>query len=162
MEVRKLDYKWELVYYIWDERLVGSLGNQSFNIHAVSGGGRGATIGVPDRSLASYSPHRRKAHGIRGGVIPPGWWRVERPSEYRGKMMRPSARLIPMSMQWVDYNRDYDREPFLIHGRGPQGSDGCLVIESDAVCWMRSKIGEGHGSMLPILIKTILIGLSRL
>jgi hypothetical protein len=122
----------DFVYYVWSEILLGSIDGQSFCMKAVSGGGRGRTQGKAEASLASYSPHKTtiKAQGKRGGSLPPGLWRVERPSEYKGKMGKPVAKLTPISDQVSAYpSREYKKAPFLIHGRGKEGSDGCIVIE---------------------------------
>ena len=45
-------------------------------------------------------------------------------------------RHLGMTREWFPHDyipyslgRDYDKEPFLIHGTGTYGSDGCIVIE---------------------------------
>jgi hypothetical protein len=131
----------QLTYYVWDELLTGRIGEKSFSIRAVSGGGRGRLKGQPEYSLGSFSSYRKKddKEGVRGGVLPPGLWRVEKPSKYKGKKKAPVSILVPINIdeplkdlrpaQKTPYGRDYTEEPFLIHGRGPKGSDGCLVIE---------------------------------
>ena len=61
---------------------------------------------------------------------PPGKWKIEKPSQYKGNMKAPAAKLTPLGNQVVDYPmREYVNRPFLIHGPGEKGSDGCIVIE---------------------------------
>lgn len=147
----------DFVYYVWSEILVGSLSGQSFCIHAVSGGGRGRTEGQAERSFASFSPHRGtdRATGTRGGPLPPGLWRVERPSQYAGKMGKPAARLIPESSQVSDYaTREYNDVPFLIHGRGEQGSDGCLVIEKPERKLLLDAVEKAGGATILVSLNT--------
>lgn len=93
---------------------------------AVSGGGRGRTIGRPDTSMSSFSPYRKASSTQRGGSIPPGRWKIENPDKYDGAKMPPVSRLTPLDGQFVAYG---NRDAFLIHGRGADGSDGCIVIE---------------------------------
>lgn len=131
-----------LTYYVWSERLIGSIGDQKFSMRAVSGGGRGGK--KPDNTLASYGAYRGKdaATGQRGGTLPPGYYRVEKPSTYGGSIHgppiskltpisidEPFAALNPTSTPDAPYGRDYEKEPFLIHGPGVKGSDGCIVID---------------------------------
>ena len=87
----------DLTYWVWSERLDGSIGDKRFSMRAVSGGGRGGT--KPEASLASYSPYRKtdETTGRRGGTIPPGYYRVERPSGYCGCIGGPPiAKLTPL------------------------------------------------------------------
>lgn len=120
----------DFVYYVWNEQLVGSIQGESFNVRAVSGGGRGGK--AEDRSFDSFSPYKATDDktGARGGVLPPGKWKIQKPSNYKGKMKAPVAKLTPFGSQIVDFSmREYTNRPFLIHGPGEKGSDGCIVIE---------------------------------
>jgi hypothetical protein len=129
---RPMPKKFDFVYYTFAEILVGDLGGKSFIIPAVSGGGRGGQ--EPEATFASYNAHRatKKVRGItqrRGGSLPPGLWQIEKPSVYRGKFRKPVAKLAPIGIQREEFpTRDYNKEPFLIHGPGDKGSDGCIVI----------------------------------
>lgn len=120
----------DFVYYIWNEQLVGSIQGESFSVRAVSGGGRGGKHA--DHCFDSFSPYKTTDDktNTRGGVIPPGKWRIEKPSDYNGRMKAPAAKLTPLGNQIVDFSmREYTDRPFLIHGPGEKGSDGCIVIE---------------------------------
>ncbi len=141
----------DLVYYVWSELLVGTVHGESFCVRAVSGGGRGRTQGVPETSFASFSPHRGTNSGarIRGGVIPPGLWKIERPSLYSGAFAKPVAKLIPAGNQASLYpTREYENEPFLIHGRGERGSNGCIVIERVERVRLLDSVEKSGGAVL--------------
>ena len=133
------------------------MAGESFCIRAVSGGGRGCTSGKEERTFGSFSPHRAtdKGAGIRGGVIPPGLWQVDLPSNYDGKMKKPAAKLIPRGHQVSDYStREYTNTPFLIHGRGENGSDGCIVIEKEERVRLLGAIERSGGAMILVTVET--------
>lgn len=129
----------DLTYYVWSERLIGSIGDVRYNIRAVSGGGRGGKN--PANSFESYNPHTAKIEkiGQRGGVIPPGYYQIEKPSKYAGKIKgKPISKLTPVFIEdstgFIEekdtpFGRDFTWEAFLIHGPGTLGSDGCIVID---------------------------------
>lgn len=147
----------DFVYYVWSETLVGSLEGKSFCVRAVSGGGRGRTAGEPEKSFASFSPHvgTDNVTGTRGGTLPPGLWRVELPSEYVGSMGKPAAKLTPISNQVSDYaTREYTFAPFLIHGRGEKGSDGCLVIEKTERKILLDAVEKAGGATILVSLNT--------
>jgi len=152
-------------------------------MRAVSGGGRGSTKKKPDTSLASYSPYQKtdKGKGTRGGTIPPGYYKVGKPSEYSGSMKGPPiSKLTPIDVSDpfsdtgnsdTPYGRDFNDAPFLIHGRGPEGSDGCIVIDGahrkpllDAVeaskdpITLRVSLDESEGNVLSPHIGANFIG----
>lgn len=147
----------DFAYYVWSETLVGNLAGQSFCVHAVSGGGRGRIAGKAETSFASYSPHKATDHakGVRGGTLPPGLWHIELPSKYAGKMAKPVAKLTPKSKQLSDYaTREYKHTPFLIHGRGSEGSDGCLVIEKPERKRLLDAVEKAGGATLLVTLNT--------
>jgi hypothetical protein len=144
--------KFNFVYYTFSETLVGDLDGQSFVMRAVSGGGRGGKN--PESSFASYSPHRatkdatKTTKPVRGGSLPPGLWRIEKPSLYAGRMGRPAAKLTPIGMQETEFQRDYKDEPFLIHGPGKLGSNGCIVIEKNFRKPLLDAVEKAGGAIL--------------
>ncbi len=121
----------DMTYWIAAERMEGQIGGNRYTFRAFSGGGRGSVkYGVSEYSIASYSPYRRMIHKTqRGGAIPPGVWRIEDPREKGDSkgvwvaVLTPSAEVRKLYPQ-----RDFDIERFKIHGNGPNGSDGCIVI----------------------------------
>lgn len=116
-----------LTYYIFEGELVGTAGNRMWNITALSGGGGGSRVNPTDGNAnnpyaqgikTEYGPNHR-----HGGPIPVGRYRIGVP--YRDTHLGPCARLDP-------YDADQERimmgrDGFYIHGRGPHGSDGCIV-----------------------------------
>jgi hypothetical protein len=115
-------------YSIARELLWGNIGGESFACAAKSGGGRGGL--TPQQSLSSYNPHRKMQAATRGGAIPPGWWTIGTPvvsGDTKGPWV---SVLTPDEATRQAYAaRDYDKARFKIHGPGPKGSDGCIVIE---------------------------------
>jgi hypothetical protein len=66
-----------LTYDIQSELLQGEVGNQKFHLQAVSGGGRGSKRKPEgDELIRSWSfwTKENEAGGVRGGIIPPGFY----------------------------------------------------------------------------------------
>ena len=86
---------------------------------------------VPEYSFSSFSPKRRMdtTRGVRGGVIPPGVWTIGLPRETGDSKGPWVSVLMPDEETRQTFpQRDYDVERFKIHGPGPKGSDGCIVM----------------------------------
>mgnify|MGYP001286680606 CR=1 FL=1 len=119
------------------ELLSGLVGTHHFHVHAVSGGGRGATVaGVASERLTSHMATTKtiKQNGQyiqRGGTLPPGAYTCQYLANHPpfGECIRlhalPSATAIhsPFATMPIVHGRG----GFYIHGRGPHGSDGCIV-----------------------------------
>jgi hypothetical protein len=117
------------------ERLTGMIGTDHFHLHAVSGGGRGRTVGVASDTVESHLAttqlikHGPRAH--RGGTLPPGTYRCQYLANHHHfhECVRlhalPSATAIhsPFATMPIVHGRG----GFYIHGRGRHGSDGCIV-----------------------------------
>ena len=145
----------DLTYSVARELLWGEIGGRKFVMTARSGGGRGSlTRGVAQSTLSSYSPTRAKndSAGIRGGAIPPGTWTI-RPPKISGDTKGPWVSvLVPDTGTRADYpERDYDVERFKIHGTGPLGSDGCLVIDSTHRIPLLKAVKKAGGATLTVL-----------
>jgi len=121
-----------LTYAIFDGVLVGQIGGRHIHILAASGGGGGSTI--PHNPKGGYSGAHQgefypyltglQASGAtnsathrHGGPLPIGRYRML--YEANHPHLHQCVRLIP---QFPSH-----RSGFLIHGRGPHGSDGCIV-----------------------------------
>ena len=143
----------DLTYSIARELLFGTVGGKQFAVPATSGGGRGATTaGVPQTSLASYSPFVKKAGTTRGGAIPPGTWRILMPKESGDSKGPWVSVLMPDAATRDSFpQRDYDIERFKIHGTGPKGSDGCLVIAPAHRIPLLKAVKEAGGATLLVL-----------
>lgn len=107
-----------------------------FSVMAVSGGGRGQKLdghrlpyGKDNARLLQSVSHRIKkdeTKGVRGGPIPPGLYRIHKPSNHPN--LKRSAFLEP-----APSNRMYGRGEFFIHGSGGKGSDGCIIPGTSSV-----------------------------
>ena len=116
-----------LTYSIFEGVLTGTANNRAFNIMALSGGGGGST--QHDGNADTNNPYSQgvktvdgKNH-IHGGPIPTGRYRIRTPS--RHPHLGLSARLDPYDIDQARHMAG--RDGFYIHGRGPHGSDGCIV-----------------------------------
>lgn len=113
-------------YLIRERVLCGIAANERFVVKAFSGGGGGSTRrGVPDPTLVNnptMASHKRGADPLRprGGPLPAGVYTMMLPT--RHPHLGLSVYLAPSPQ-----NQMFHRDGFFIHGRGPQGSDGCIV-----------------------------------
>ena len=115
----------QLTYYVFEGVLVGVLDNHRVHIPALSGGGGGSTKSSPaDTTNNSYMTGLKtadtKGKHIHGGAIPLGKYAIAMPAQH--PHLGRSARLAATGGQSM-----YRRDGFFIHGRGPHGSDGCIV-----------------------------------
>ena len=120
-----------LIYDVAAEKLYGMIGTEHFRMKAVSGGGRGKTKGEADQTISSRSATTRKdeKQDIRGGPVPDGVYLCEYLAHHPKFhecvhlcLITPTDKLL---LTRVGATRDMDS--FYIHGRGPEGSDGCIV-----------------------------------
>jgi len=117
-----------LTYYIFEGLLTGLANGHVYNLEALSGGGGGSTAhpGNADTnnpySQGVKTTGEGKAHR-HGGPIPMGRYRIEPPAQNRH--LGRSCRLDPFDR--VQDKQMFGRDGFFIHGRGPHGSDGCIV-----------------------------------
>ena len=133
-----------LTYYIFEGLLVGNAGGRSFYIHALSGGGSGSTKGAgnsagnnPYSTGLKTSGAAGSASHVHGGPVPLGKYRIHRPAFRSGH--GKCAVLEPQSGS--------NRSGFLIHGRGPHGSDGCIVPLSQFPELMAALEKENGGTL---------------
>jgi hypothetical protein len=113
----------ELTYYVFEGVLAGILNGTSVSISAVSGGGGGSKVHPPNAAMNNpymYSLKEVKGRaGLRGGPIPLGRFKIATPAPHGHLGL--AARLTPETPM------PNHRGGFFIHGRGPLGSDGCIV-----------------------------------
>ena len=140
----------ELTYYIFEGVLVGKAGAQMIHMVAFSGGGGGSTRHPPADSTnnpymtalkmtaKNVTPH------VHGGALPIGDYGIDRPKLH--PTLGPSARLTPSKGQTM-----FGRDGFFIHGRGPHGSDGCIVPSSPAdLVRLLSILESSQGGLLHV------------
>jgi len=149
------DRRPDVYYSIAQNRLRGRIGQTSIDLIAYSGGGEGATTAsnVSRNPLAhlpttgaSYASKAAIDADNRGGPLPPGWWYVEPPGSYESaQFAKPIALLVPIGNQLKQFpGRDFNKAPFLVHGRGQLGSDGCLVMDkTDRVAFLDAVESNG-------------------
>ena len=115
-----------LTYSIFEGVLTGLIGGRIIHIRALSGGGGGSTAHRANastnnpymESLKTSKPGASGGH-VHGGPIPPGKYAVSTPAHH--PHLGLSARLVHPHL------KPAGRDGFYIHGRGPHGSDGCIV-----------------------------------
>lgn len=116
-----------LAFYILNGILRGTIGEKTVAMPMYSGGGGGSTKNKPDPSVndprETTLKTKEKPH-VHGGPLPTGWYSVRKPriGSDGGGIPGRCAKLVPDAD-----NAMHDRDAFYIHGRGPHGSDGCLV-----------------------------------
>ena len=128
-----------LTYSIAREWLEGSVGGKKFSFRAWSGGGRGRVGGGAEVTPASYDVFRKElgqgSHHVHGGPIPTGIYVCKYIAHHAvfGECIFLQQTIL--SLIGVDIKGNlhlYNRSGFFIHGRGPHGSDGCVVPENSA------------------------------
>lgn len=110
----------DLVYNIVERRLVGAVGGERFDAQAGSGGRAGSKKHDENPFLAN-NPYATgvKAYDSKrpGGPLAMARYRL-RTHESRGNWIR---------LQPMDGEALHGRSGFAIHGRGKEGSHGCIV-----------------------------------
>lgn len=140
-----------LTYYIYEGVLIGTAGGETVHMFAGSGGGAGSTarkgkVAAPKTAVANnpYAWHVKAGSGgygqDRGGPLPPGQYKIATPGKHE-KLGR-SARLDPGGALVNN------RGGFYIHGQGPHGSDGCLVLGGEDLSRILSLLTKDKGGML--------------
>jgi hypothetical protein len=128
---------YQLSYSIARELLEGSIGTEKFALRAWAGGARGQTGSGAEHSYSSYDVFRQTRHskGIHGRPLPPGLYICRYINQHPHFAECIFLEQTPTALFQIDMNanvRFYDRSGFYIHGRGPHGSDGCIVPENNA------------------------------
>lgn len=153
----------QLTYDIANELLYGTVGKHRFHMRAFSGGGRGkaAGYGTGEDTLRSRlsTTIENKEQRIRGGPLPPGDYictYVAHHSKFHECIhlqSTGSARYInsPSARLPIWHGRPKDGD-FYIHGRGKEGSDGCIVPEIPAErLRLNAAIKQHPGTVLTVV-----------
>ena len=126
----------QLKFSIKEGLLTGTAGGKVVHMLVWSGGGGGSksgwvqkgTVNNPAKSgLKTAGGHKDHKHHVHGGPIPPGSYSIHTPDGKHPNLGPISALLAP-----AKGNHMHGRGGFFIHGRGPHGSDGCLVPHTSA------------------------------
>jgi hypothetical protein len=138
----------QLTYYIFEGVLTGIIGTEVIHVTALSGGGGGSKAHAAHDSTNNPYQYALKEVGdknsrthVHGGPIPPGPYHILLPVVDAN--LGPCAKLHPL------FTLPGHRGGMAIHGRGPHGSDGCIVLpynHDDLVAWLKklTKAGGGH------------------
>lgn len=149
----------QLTYYIFEGVLVGFIGLEMIHIEAWSGGAGGSE----DRPPSKKHPHGVKAaprtadanspystgvtenekKGIRGGPLPTGSYSIGIPASH-GK--------LGLSAPLTYHSKFKVRSGgFYIHGQGPKGSDGCIVVPHEHFQSLMDALKKSGGGHLQVL-----------
>ena len=137
-----------LTYSISEGVLTGTANGKGIHLSALSGGGGGSTShGGNSDTNNPYSTGVKtegsgKAHQ-HGGPIPTGRYRILPPS--RHPHLGLSCRLDPYDAAQTRHMAG--RDGFYIHGRGPHGSDGCIVPLADFQALMTALEKDRGGTL---------------
>ena len=141
-----------LQYSIISQQITGIVDGTTINIHAVSGGRGGSTTkGAVDTNVMNniFAMGQKTDHkkGIHGGPLPMGTYRINMPAH--NPHLGYSAKLIPVNGTFLFGT--FGRDGFYIHGRGPHGSDGCIVPDhpGDLVALLKA-ITHAKGGVLTV------------
>jgi hypothetical protein len=139
-----------LTYYIFEGLLTGIIDGRLYHVPALSGGGGGSTKHAGEASTnnpymegmttsATVDPKRH----VHGGPIPPGKYKIEKPAHH--PHLGLSAKLV--HPKW----HPMGRAGFYIHGRGPHGSDGCIVpLDSSQLQSLLNALAQSNGGTLAV------------
>ena len=151
-----------LKYSIRDEMLYGSVADESFSMKAFSGGGRGSTAGMELHDLKHWSTNKKAPPAFtqrsRGGPLPVGMYLVKYYGfhDHLGRcaiLMQTLSSLLHAD-PWSDVGVSVtDRSGFYIHGRGPKGSDGCIVPSKGSDLKSLLDTLEDEGSVIALFVQ---------
>ena len=114
----------DLTYNIVEMTLTGNIDGHHFNARAYSGGRAGAKQSNVVHPMLANNPFLTSVRKIKkgdqtiGGSLPLGLYELKIHENKKQKFIR----LNP-----IQGTNLHGRGGFLIHGRGPRGSDGCIV-----------------------------------
>ncbi len=135
-----------LTFYISEGLLTGLAAGHMIHLRAMSGGGGGSTKHGGDADTDNpASTGVKETATRRGGPLPVGKYKIHAPS--RRAHLGLCAQLDPYDKEQAAHM--FGRGGFFIHGRGPLGSDGCIVpMESFAV--LMGYLGADRGGVLVV------------
>jgi hypothetical protein len=137
----------QLSYFIFEGVLTGVFGKDQIYLTAWSGGVGGSRKLKPtDDANNPYSYGVKEVsdpkNATRGGPIPPGPYRILPPGHQ--VHLGLCARLEPQ------FTAPNHRGGFAIHGQGPKGSDGCIVIPDKDFHRLMDKLAQSGGGHLHV------------
>lgn len=157
-----------LRYSIADEMLYGTVNGQSFSMKAYSGGGRGSKKGMQRPDVAHWNSQKETPKPFneenRGGPLPSGhylavWLSAHKKFGECAFLQQTLTSLLysdPFTSEGVGVTKR--NEFFIHHGRGPRGSDGCIVPTCDVA--LKELLQAIRSSQRPVLLYVHSEGLS--
>lgn len=146
----------QLTYYIFEGVLVGFIGTEMIHIEAWSGGAGGSEDrpATKKHPAIKAAPHTDDANNpystgvtengcVRGGPLPTGSYAIGIPAVH-GKLGLSAA---------LNYGSKFKVRSggFFIHGQGPKGSDGCIVIPHTHFQTLMNALKKSGGGHLQVL-----------
>jgi hypothetical protein len=141
----------QLTYFIFEGVLTGFIGGEFIDITAFSGGAGGSKArhgkrAAPKTADANnpYSTGVKldEIRGVRGGPLPTGSYTILPPSHH-GHLGLAARLNYAHAFQYRDGG-------FYIHGQGPKGSDGCIVVPDEHFQDFMQRLKESHGGHLTV------------
>lgn len=148
----------DLMYNIESRLLTGKIGTTHISAYAGSGGRAGSKVNgaenwwLANNSLATHIGGVKSKGTHTFGPIPRGLYTLRL---HESKKKRNWIRLIPDKA-----NVMYDRSGFAIHGRGTNGSHGCLVpTDFNVVLHLCKLVKENdEAGKAPISLEVVSVG----
>jgi hypothetical protein len=111
----------QLTYNIVEQRLSGHVGSVSIDFAAGSGGRAGTTTKDAENWWLTNNPLATHVHlgAHRFGPLPQGRYYMH---------LHENPKKVVVRLDPFPSNIMHGRFGFLIHGRGPKGSHGCIVL----------------------------------
>lgn len=139
----------QLSYNIVEQTLTGFLGKHYINVRAVSGGRAGSRTAGTENFFMANNPfmmgqkrnEKKPDDGSIGGPLPIGFYTLAN-HEHKPRWIR----LIPDKSNSM---HDRDWFGFAIHGHGPRGSDGCIVLDTAPLDKLYNFVKSQHAAKLP-------------
>lgn len=135
-----------LTYGIESRLLHGQVGPHKIACYAVGSGGRaGSSKHKADPQLANnpFATYVSSKGAQAGGPLPGGKYRMESHPETRKKRKLRCIWLEPDSGFWMG-----PRDGMLIHGAGPEGSFGCIILQANWMGWLWNCVFASGGGEL--------------
>jgi hypothetical protein len=137
-----------LLYFIYDQILVGQVNGLHFQLHAVAGGRAGSIYPKVVNKAVANNPYRtgqqeNKPPGTVGGPLPCGKYTLQVDRERKNWI-----NLVPDKDNWMA-----GRAGFAIHGHGPIGSQGCIV--PDLFSDLQSLVSNVQRSPTPVTLTVV-------
>ena len=136
-----------------------AIGPKAITLNALSGGGHGSKVhpaGQPGQLGVAYWHTQRQKTGLLRGGLPPGFYKVHKPAQHPhlGLSAYPEptlTALLHLNLFRSSGVSVTQRGGFYIHGIGPKGSDGCIVVPPTSFHWLMDLLAQHTPLMLQVV-----------